>query len=295
MKYFVRGWDNEISNVERILGEYNNYYKTIKNRISKSVEKALNQHDSHIIEGYFEENNYIIKLEEKIWGIAFIVFKNAIMKHNEKIKDDYWIYNELYLAEDKYEIHILFDKSEVVIVCDDVYIRIEEKDYWTNLYEKENYHFDLFDDTKENIIQTVVDKEITCGYDKLKNWEQLIYSFYVIYSHINYYKYNSIDEVVEHYPYHLSEAEKQDKYKALFTDLEERLIRNMKTLEKYSETIKEKELDEVINKFLEVYNKKNITEQEKNQLYKSLEKDVALNPKKIYKKILMYINENLMN
>ncbi len=295
MKYFVRGWDNEISNAERILGEYNNYYKTIKNRISKSIEKALDQHDSHIIEGYFEENNYIIKLEERIWGIAFIVFKNAIMKHNEKIKDDYWIYNELYLVEDKYEIHILFDESEVVIVCDDVYIRIEEKDYWANLYEKENYHFDLFDDTKENIIQTVADKEINCGYDKLKNWEQLIYSFYVIYSHINYYKYNSIDEAVEHYPYHLSETEKQDKYKALFTDLEERLIRSIKILEEYSESIKEKELNEIINKFLEVYNEKSIKEQEKNQLYKSLDKDVFPNFKKIYKKILMYINDNLIN
>ena len=112
------------------------------------------------------------------------------------------------------------------------------------------------DSIKENIIQTVIDKEIICGYDKLKKWEQLIYSFYEIYSHIHYYNYNSIDEAVEHYPYYLSEEEKQDRYKALFTDLEERLIRSIKALEEYREVIKEKELDEVISKLLEVYNKK---------------------------------------
>ena len=73
MKYFVRGWDNEISNAERILGEYNNYYKTIKNRISKSIEKALDQHDSHIIEGYFEENN------RRVLSDSVVVFHSLYM------------------------------------------------------------------------------------------------------------------------------------------------------------------------------------------------------------------------
>lgn len=289
MKYFVRGWDDNIGNTERVLKEYSNYDKMIKNQIPKKVQEALNQHDNHIRETYFKENDYIMELEGKIWGTAFIIFKNAIVQCDSKLEDDYWRYDEIYLLKDKYEIHILFDKTEIIIECDDVYINVQEKEYWTILYEKEDYSLNSI---KENIIQTVIDKEIICGYDKLKKWEQLIYSFYEIYLHIHYYNYNSIDEAVEHYPYYLSEEEKQDRYKALFADMEERLIRSIKALEEYREVIKEKELDEVISKLLEVYNKKGMTEQAKSQLYRNLNKDAFPNLEKLYKKILIYMNNN---
>lgn len=296
MKYFIKGWYEDNSKVEKIRREYNNHYKSIEDKLSANVKNMLKgRHDTHIIKTFFIENNYIMELEERIWGTANIIFCNATVKHSNNIKDEYWLYDEIYQVSDKIEIHISFNKSDIIIMCDDAYISIEDKDYFKDLYVKEDYNIDIADNNKVDIANMVMDKESVCGYIMLNSWEQLVYSFIQIYTHINYYKYNNIeDKLVNHY-YNLSLEKKQNTYKNLFSMLEENLINSIKILEKYKEIIKGKEIDNVINKFLEIYNKRDMAMERKNQLYLNLDKQIKSSDlNNIYKRILECINADLI-
>lgn len=295
MKYFVKGWDNNIINSKKVIKKYNNYYKTIEKQISVNVKNVLcNRHDSHILKAYFQETDYIMELEEKIWGKAYIVFKNATVKKNINIKDDYWLYDEIYKIKEEYEIHILFNKSDIIIKCSDAYIRLKNKEYFKALYKKEDYSIDLANSNKKDIASVVMDKEFVCGYIMLNTWEQLIYSFMQIYVHIKYYKYNNIEEKLTNHYYELSEEERKNTYQILFSKLEERLIESIKILEKYKETINEKDLNDIISKFLAIYNKNDITIERKNQLYLNLGEEVLFDLNNIYKIILQYIDKNFI-
>lgn len=58
--------------------------------------------------------------------------------------------------------------------------------------------------------------------------------------------------------------------------------------------INEKNLDNIINKFLVVYNRNDITIERKNQLYLNLGEEQFFDFDNIYKMILQYINKNLI-
>ena len=294
MKYFVRDWNKDIIKSKKIMQEYSNYYKSIEEQISVNVKNVLyNRHDTHILSTYFQEKDYVMELEEKIWGKAYIILKNANIKESTNIKDEYWLYDEVYKINGKYEIHILFDELDIIIECDEAYIKVKSTDYFKNLYIKEDYSIDLFNN-KKDIANAVMDKESICGYITLNTWEQLIYSFMIIYLHIKYYKYNNIEEKLKNHYYSFSREEKEEIYQVLFSELEENLIRSIKTLEKYREEINEEQLNNIINKFLTIYNNKDITIKRKNQLYLNFGEEISSDLNKIYKIILQYINKRFI-
>lgn len=292
MRYFANGWDENNVKAEKTIHEYHNYYKSIENDLPDNFKYVIrDRHDTHIVNTYFIENNYVMELEEHIWGKAKIIFCNATIKHCTHIKDDYWLYDEVYKVLDKIELHILFSSAEIVIMCDDAYINVEDKNYFKSLFEKEKYDNDVTDDT---IATVVVDKESTCGFVELKPWEQLIFSFIQIYTHIKYYKYNNIEDKLVNTCYNLSYEERQNMYEYLLSTLERRLINSIEILQKYKEIIKDKELDNIINNFLTIYNKKNISMEKKNQLYLDFGKNISFDLAKTYKKILECIEANLI-
>ncbi len=107
VKYFVKGWYKNTNKAKKTIEEYKHYYKTIENQLSASVKNILrDRHDTHIMNTHFIENNYIMELEEHIWGKANIIFHNATVKHSNDIKDEYWLYDEIYKVSDKIELHI---------------------------------------------------------------------------------------------------------------------------------------------------------------------------------------------
>lgn len=294
MKYFVKDWYKDIDKSKKIIQEYNDYYKTIEQQISVNVKNVFkNKHDTYIVKAYFQEKDYVMELEEKIWGKAYIIFKNATVKCNSNIKEEYWLYNEVYKNESKYEIHILFSKSDIIIMCDDAYISIKNKDYFKDLYIKEDYSIDLADNNKKDIANVVIDKELTCGYIMLNEWEKIIYSFIQIYIHINYYKYNSIDDTIERQYYNFSTQERKEKYRQLLSELEERLNKSIKVLERNNQIMESKELSIIISEFLGVYNNKDISLYNKNQLYVNLSNEISSDINNIYISIIEYINNNL--
>lgn len=243
MKYFVRDWCEDINKRKKIMQEYNDYYKTIEQQISVNVKNVLrNKHDMHIVKAYFQEKDYVMELEEKIWGKAYIIFKNTIVKHNSSIEEEYWLYDEVYKKQDKYEIHILLSKSDIIIMCEDAYISINSKNYYKDMYIKEDYNIDLADNNKKDIANIVIDKEFTCGYAMLDQWEKIVYSFIQIYKHVNYYKYNNIDNTMERKYYNFSMREKEEIYSNLLSELEERLNKSVKVLEMNNQIIQSKEL-----------------------------------------------------
>lgn len=295
LRYFIKDWDKDSSKAEKIVKEYNNYYKSIEDKLSSNVKSVLiGRHDTHIIKTYFKENNYIMELEKRVWGKANIIFSNATIKDSNNIQDEYWLYDEIYLSLDKLEIHILFSQSDIIIACDDVYTQIEKENYFEKLYEKEDFDIDLTNNNKKNIINTVMDKEFVCGYRMLESWEKLIYSFIQIYRHINYYKYNNIEEKVLNSDYNLSLKEQEELYRTLFLSLEEKLISSIKILDKYKEIINEKELENIIYKFLKVYNDDNLTIKKKNDLYLAINEKLSFDLTKIYQSILQCIQYSLI-
>lgn len=62
--------------------------------------------------GFIEKNN--------------IIFKNASLVSGNICEDYYWLYDEIYKDNDKYEVHVLTsleDFSEFIILCDDIILK----------------------------------------------------------------------------------------------------------------------------------------------------------------------------
>ncbi len=301
MKYFVNGWETR-KNSEKIIEQYDKYYCSIENQLSDNVKRAINyRHDTHIVKTYFEDTDYIMELDEEIWGKGKIVFTNATVRHNSDKKDVYWLYEEIYKVTDKLEIHISFykanKKSDIIVLCDDVYVRIEEKEYFKNLYNETISRLNENNNLKnDKIIQIIENKKMICGFYMLNIWEQLIFNFNQIYETIKYSKDKNIDDLIENYYYSCSETEKENIYKEKFIEYEENIKENIKILMKYREILKEQGLRYIINSVLGVYNKNNISMKEKNQMYlktnEKLLKDVNFG--KIYMRILDCIAEGLI-
>lgn len=307
MKYFKNGWENK-KNSDRIMKEYDEYYQSIEQQLSDRVKKAIDRHDDHIVKMYFEDKDYIMELEEKIWGKGKIVFSNANIRHNADKQDIYWLYEEIYKVQDKLEIHISFHKSkkfsDIIVLCDDVYVRIEEKEYFKKIYNSKRYNIicdEKINNKKDSliyndeIIHNVIDKENFSGMNMLNTWEKLIFSFYQIYMQAKCYKYNNIDELIINHYYNYSNKEKEEIYIQLFKNLEKNIIDNISILREYNNVIKNIDLKYVIEQLQLVYNKKDILIQEKNTLYLNLnEKLIDIDFDKIYEKILEYINNELI-
>lgn len=91
---------------------YDNYYKSIKESIPKRIRQPLSsQHDAHIKRIGLLNGDYIIETE-RLHGKRrqdIFTFKNTSV-HQDIVKSGrlIWIYNEIYLQDGKYEVHILF-------------------------------------------------------------------------------------------------------------------------------------------------------------------------------------------
>lgn len=282
-------------------------HKIEERELLENAEKILNnRHDTHIVKMYFEKNNFIMDLDKKVWGQARIVFINASVKYNntrektntmnnEEIQNEYWLFYKIHKTFNNLKIDISLSKYDISILCNDIYVKVEEKEYFNKLYESctINLYEEIYDD-KEGIANAVLDKEINCGKKKLTTWEQLLFSFVQIYEHFSSYRYRNIDTLMgmNYYNYSLKEQEKI--YIQLFKNLEKNIIESVQILEEYQDIINEKELKEIIIELLTIYNKEKIKIADKNKLYLQLTYDMNIDFNRIYKRILDCIYEGLI-
>jgi len=117
---------------------YEDYYKNIKNIIPERILYPLSrQHDAEINKIGFVKKDFIIKTEQYD-GKYLFTFKNAKVQKNI-VKMGYltWVYEEIYLKDDGYQVHILFHNhnpslslekkrkiilSDVIIFAKDIHI-----------------------------------------------------------------------------------------------------------------------------------------------------------------------------
>ncbi len=147
----------------------------------------------------------------------------------------------------------------------------------------------------DEIVNTVTNKAHINGLHSLKKWEKLIYSFYETYLHVKFYKNNNIEDILMRQYYNCSNKEKEEMYILLFRNLEKNIIENITILKKYDNVIGDNNLKYVIEQLQEVYNRKNMPIEKKNQLYLKLnERLIDIDFNSIYERILDCINEGLI-
>lgn len=117
---------------KNIDGAYENYKKEIKNQFQETKPKFLEEdfHDSIIIICDENENDCVLQLDntDTYTLITEIIFKNfKIIKQDYELKNNRWIYNEIYEINDGYEIHVLLHSenglNDFIINCSDVELR----------------------------------------------------------------------------------------------------------------------------------------------------------------------------
>ena len=108
-----------------VMNSYRDYYASIKDRIPKQIaEPLLSQHEARVRKIGFLNGDYIIHTKRQ--NVEYIFkFKNAsVLQDIEKTGHLSWDYNEIYLRDNGYEIHILFivssqsDKRREIILTD---------------------------------------------------------------------------------------------------------------------------------------------------------------------------------
>ena len=76
MQYYKEGFNNKTVEEEK-------NHKSEKRELLENAEQILsNRHDTHIVKMSFEEKNFIMDLDKKVWGQARIIFVNASVKYN---------------------------------------------------------------------------------------------------------------------------------------------------------------------------------------------------------------------
>lgn len=91
---------------------YNKSFKEIEDRVPANIKENLNLHDCLITNIIKEENKLIIELD---CSGGFIKIKNIVFDNYTIIKEQFdfinsWcLYEEIYIVENQYELHLLID------------------------------------------------------------------------------------------------------------------------------------------------------------------------------------------
>lgn len=113
--------------VDKKINEYSKLQeKQFKNKSLEFKEESF--HDSLISEIRKENNNLTIKLKNKhgFTDKSKVIFVNYNIILDEGINKSWWLYDEIYVKEDKYEVHILTSGAkfkELIIECDDILVK----------------------------------------------------------------------------------------------------------------------------------------------------------------------------
>ena len=139
MKYFTKEWYKEnpkffISRKKRIqdkkiFDEYYEHYKQIEPNLSENVEK-INMHrvhDGQVLSSGFCDSNFHVNINPNTCcgNIKKIIFINAKVLEEKNLENTQWLFEEIYVQKDRYEMHILFwvgkgELEEMIIRFDDV-------------------------------------------------------------------------------------------------------------------------------------------------------------------------------
>lgn len=92
--------------------EYNHYFETIRHQLPDHLKKGLRFHDFQIVQSYAQDSNYVLEFADQcsFREVTAIIFHEYQMIENENILDCDWLFSEIYLVDNKFEIHILAEQ-----------------------------------------------------------------------------------------------------------------------------------------------------------------------------------------
>lgn len=91
---------------------YDNYYNTIKSEIPENISRNLYLHDCLINNIMKTKDKVIIEIDcsQEYGNVKSITFENyKIMKEEMNFNGGYWLYEEIYIVNNQYELHVLID------------------------------------------------------------------------------------------------------------------------------------------------------------------------------------------
>ena len=171
MKYFTKQWYQDCQKesmlycnkntktlaqqlrkqIQKVHNDYQNHYLQIEPYLHNDIKK-INMHDCKITDSGFSKNDFymLIDSSQGFCSVDKLIFTNAeILKKDINLDNVWWLYDEIYLNQNAYEMHILFDSKdcklgEMVIIFDDIIVRetdnnpeIQEEDQIINIWRIE--------------------------------------------------------------------------------------------------------------------------------------------------------------
>lgn len=98
---------------------YGRYYKEASISFDKGIVENFGFHDCTIIKSVQNDTNLTLLLDNTggFTDIAEVTFENFnIIKQDDLLEDTWWLYEEVYKVNDKYEFHILLQNKNMDLI-----------------------------------------------------------------------------------------------------------------------------------------------------------------------------------
>lgn len=105
--------------VNRTIEEYRKYYKKALKSFDKNMVENIRFHDCMIVKSNKKDKSLILLLDNKggFTDINEVTFENYnIIKQDGLLENSWWLYDEIYKVNDKYELHVLFQNKNMDLI-----------------------------------------------------------------------------------------------------------------------------------------------------------------------------------
>lgn len=110
---------NNEKSVNRTIKEYEKYYKKASKSFDRSIVENINFHDCSIIDVRQTEEYLLILFDNKggFTDVDEVKFENyKIIKQDDLLQNSWWLYDEIYKINNKYELHVLLQNKKMDLV-----------------------------------------------------------------------------------------------------------------------------------------------------------------------------------
>lgn len=126
MKYFTKQWYRNNQKPfcfkkvhmqsEKVMDDYWEHYSRIELHLPESIKKihtnqGMDMHDCKIIDSGFVGKDFYMNIDSNggFCSVNKLIFTNAeVLKSDINLDNAWWLYDEVYIQENRYEMHMLF-------------------------------------------------------------------------------------------------------------------------------------------------------------------------------------------
>ncbi|SOC27523.1 uncharacterized protein DUF4085 [Ureibacillus xyleni] len=105
--------------IDKVSGDFRKYYQEASKSISKEIVENFAFHDCIVIKVVQNGNSLTLHLDTSggFTDINEITFENMnILKQDDVLEEAWWLYEEVYKVEDKYEFHVLLQNKNMELI-----------------------------------------------------------------------------------------------------------------------------------------------------------------------------------